>query len=169
MEDLECISIRGRMAYLICTFEKLLLYYNCKKEEWKCILEKLWTYTSIQYLDEWMYELAEYMPNSILEDTIDGAEYITESEFKHLYKLYNESNQEICSFLEIIYECGTCELYSRLCDCSPSTLEKVGQAIDILKMHNIDLIDTIPFKIYSYSERKGWGSCFEGKYLSKFI
>lgn len=36
--------------------------------------KKIWSYTKVQYLDDRMYELAEYMPNSILED----AEYITE-------------------------------------------------------------------------------------------
>lgn len=68
-------------------------------------IKKIWSYTKVQYLDDRMYELAEYMPNSILED----AEYITEKEFKHLYKLYSNSNQEILLFLKIIFECGTCD------------------------------------------------------------
>ena len=70
MEELKNISIRGRMAYLIRSFENVLLHYNCNKEEWRWLLEKLWSYTKIQYIDDWMYELAEYMPNSILEDTM---------------------------------------------------------------------------------------------------
>ena len=116
MEELKNISIRGRMAYLISSFENVLLHYNCNKEEWRWLLEKLWSYTKIQYIDDWMYELAEYMPNSILEDTMEDAEYITEEEFKYLHRLYSNSNQEIHLFLKIIFECGTCELYSKLCD-----------------------------------------------------
>ena len=107
MEELKNISIRGRMAYLISSFENVLLHYNCNKEEWRWLLEKLWSYTKIQYIDDWMYELAEYMPNSILEDTMEDAEYITE-EFKYLHRLYSNSNQEIHLFLKIIFECGTC-------------------------------------------------------------
>ena len=61
MEELKNISIRGRMAYLISSFENVLLHYNCNKEEWRWLLEKLWSYTKIQYIDDWMYELAEYM------------------------------------------------------------------------------------------------------------
>lgn len=55
-------------------------------------VRKLWSYTKIQYIDDWMYELAEYMPNSILEDTMEDAEYITEEEFKYLHRLYSNSN-----------------------------------------------------------------------------
>lgn len=64
MQVLKNISIRGRMAY-----------------------------TKIQYLDDWMYEVAEYMPDSILEDAMEDAEYITEKEFRYLYKLYSDSNK----------------------------------------------------------------------------
>lgn len=169
MEVLRNISIRGRMAYLICLFEKLLLYYNCDKDEWRWVLEKLWTYTNIQYLDDWMYELAEYMPNSILEDTMDDAEYITKKEFEYLYKLYSKSEQEILVFLNIIFECGACELYSKLYDYSPDTLKWLEQAMDILNKNNIDLVDIKPFERYSFSECDGWGICFENRQLSKFI
>ena len=108
-------------------------YYKGKEFMSRVVLEKLWSYTKIQYIDDWMYELAEYMPNSILEDTMEDAEYITEEEFKYLHRLYSNSNQEIHLFLKIIFECGTCELYSKLCDYSINTLKKIEQAVDIMK------------------------------------
>lgn len=100
MEIIKSISIRGRMAYLLCSFEELLLYYGCNKDEWRLILEKLWKYTNIKYLDDWMYEIAEYMPESILNDTMEDAEYITKDEFEYLYKIYNKCNQEIKCFIK---------------------------------------------------------------------
>ena len=157
------------MAYLISSFENVLLHYNCNKEEWRWLLEKLWSYTKIQYIDDWMYELAEYMPNSILEDAVEDAEYITEEEFKYLHRLYSNSNQEIHLFLNIIFECGTCELYSKLCDHSINTLKKIEQAVDIMKKNNVDLVDIKPFEKYSFNECRGWGNCFENNKLSKFI
>lgn len=169
METFRDISIRGRMAYLICSFEKLLLHYNCNKEEWRNILEKLWKYTSMQYLDEWLYELAEYMPNSILEDTMEEAEYITEYEFEYLNIVYRKTSQDILLFLEIIFKCGTCDLYTKLYDDSPNTLQKVEEAIDILKRNNIDLVDVKPFEKHSFHECNGWGNCFDGKQWSVFI
>ena len=169
MEEFENISIRGRMAYLLCSFENLLLHFGCNKEEWKFVLEKLWTYTTIEYLDDWMYEIAEYMPNSILTDTMEDAEYITKSEFSKLYRLYINTNKEIKLFLENIFECGTCELYSRLCDNSPITLNLIEQAINILKRNEINLVNISIFKKYTYKECSGWGNCFEGRQLSKIV
>ena len=106
--------------------------------------------------------------NSILEDTMEDAEYITE-EFKYLHRLYSNSNQEIHLFLKIIFECGTCELYSKLCDYSINTLKKIEQAVDIMKKNNVDLVDIKPFEKYSFNECSGWGNCFENNKLSKFI
>lgn len=169
MENLRSISIRGRMAYLICSFEQLLLYHNCEKEEWVNILQKLWSYTIAQYLDDWLYELAEYMPNSILKDTMEDAEYITEEEFDCLYHLYNKTSQDILLFLEIIFKCGSCELYSKLYDDSPRTLMKVKEGMDILNINNIALVDVNLFVNYSFDECDGWGRCFDGKYLSVFL
>ena len=89
---------------------------------------------------------------------MEDAEYITEEEFKYLHRLYSNSNQEIHLFLKIIFECGTCELYSKLCDYSINTLKKIEQAVDIK-----------PFEKYSFNECSGWGNCFENNKLSKFI
>lgn len=169
MEIFKQISIRGRMAYLIRSFEKMLLHYNFEREGWIMVLEILWAYTSTECLEDWMYEVAEYMPNSILEDTMGDAEYITENDFKHLYELYNKVPQNIHLFLQIIFECGTCEIYSRIRNGSPRTLRKVDEAINVLKMNNIDLIDTTPFKIYKYSECDGWGERFDGKKISEIL
>lgn len=169
MEEFKNISIRGRMAYLLSSFESLLLHYNYDKEAWSGVLEKLWTFTEVQYIDDWMYEIAEYMPNSILNDTMEDAEYITEKEFVHLYKLYSNSNQDVILFLKIIYECGTCEIYSKLCDYSPNTLKKIEQAIGIMKKNNVAIVSIEEFKRYSFSECGGWGENFENKKLSKFI
>lgn len=109
------------------------------------------------------------MPNSILEDTMEDAEYITEDEFNYLYHLYSKTSQDILVFLEIIFKCGSCELYSKLYDDSPRTLMKVKEGMDILDMNDIDLVDVNSFVKYSFDECEGWGECFEGKYLSVFL
>ena len=162
----EKISVRGRVAYMICSLEKVLLYYNCNKEEWKGLLEKLWLYTSIEFLDDWMYEIAEYMPNSVLEDSLDGAEFISENEYNHLQKLYRKTNSDVLYLVKIIFECGTCNLYSKLRDCSPNTIKCIQQAIEVLKKLDIELIDVKSFEKYAYNECDGWGTPFEGKKLS---
>lgn len=166
MDSLINISIRGRMAYGICLFERLLLHYKCEKQDWTGLLEKLWMYTSMQYLDDWMYEFSEWLPDSILEDSFDDFEFITKEEYEYLYKLYNKSCLEIRVFIKIIFELGSVDLYSKITDNSPNTLNKLEEAINIFKMNSINIIPIEPFKKYSFWERNGWGERFDGRSLS---
>lgn len=166
MKDLEVISIRGRMAYVICLFERVIIYYNYDKQDWVKVLEKLWEYTSVEYLDDWMYEFAEYLPESILEDSLDDFEFLTTEEYEHLYKLYNESSTDVCHFIKLMFELGSIDLYSKLVDNSPNTLEKIEEAVALLKGNEIEIISIEPFKQYSFKERNGWGEKFEGRSLS---
>ena len=64
MKDLKAISIKGRMAYVICLFERVLIHHNYNKQNWTKVFVKLWEYTSAEYLVDWMYEFAEYLPLS---------------------------------------------------------------------------------------------------------
>ena len=165
MYEFDKISIRGRMAYLLCSFKKLLVYYNCAIDDWMVILEKLWEFTSVEYIDDWMYEIAEYLPNSIMEDGIDGAEYITEEEFVFYKQLYSNVADDIKEMLQIIFELGTCEIYGKINNNSINTLEKLKEGLLLLKKNNIKLIDIEPFKKYEFSNGNGWGDPFNGKEL----
>ncbi len=163
------ISIRGRMAYLLCIFENLLIYFKCDKEDWRWILEKLWQYTNIEYLDDWMYEIAEYMPESVIEDNTDGIEYITENELAKLKNLYSNNPIEINKMLRIIFELGTIDLYSKLEDGSPETLAKLQEGIDIAMKMEIHLPNKAEFERYSYTMGNGWGIPFDGKEFSLYL
>lgn len=155
--DFKEVSVRGRMAYLLCTFENMLIFFKCEKKEWNWILEKLWQYTHIEYLDDWMYEIAEYMPESVMEDNMDDIEFITESELKKLKTLYAKNSKEVNIMLRILYELGTIDLYSKLQDGSPNTLVKLQEGIDIAIKAGVKLPDEQEFKKYRYIEGNGWG------------
>ncbi len=167
--DFKEISIRGRMAYLIRIFENLLIFYNCCKEDWYGIVEKLWQYMNIEYLDDWMYEFSEYLPECILEDDIDAFEYLEEKEIKRLKLLYKSNPDEINQMLNIIFELGTMEIYGKLVNNSPNTLIKLQEGINIALNKKIELPDKSEFEKYRYSERDGWGDRFDGRELSVFL
>ena len=167
--DFKNISIRGRMAYLLCTFESILNFYNCEKEKWCWILEKLWQYTSMEYLDDWMYMMAEYMPESILEDKMEDIEFITENEIKELKILYTNCSKEINKMLRIVFELGTIDLYSKLLNYSPNTLEKLKEGMDIAIRICGKLPDKSEFEKYKYTEGNGWGIPFDGKKFSLYL
>lgn len=160
MNEFENISIRGRMAYLLCSLKKLLIYYNYKIDDWELILEKLWKFTIVEYIDDWMYEMAEYLPDSIMEDSMEDAEYITEEEFVFCKQLYSNVADDIKKMIQIIFELGTCEIYGNIINNSINTLEKLNEGILLLKKNNIPLIDVAPFKKYKFSDDNGWGLPF---------
>lgn len=169
MDDLTKISIRGRMAYLLCVFENILVFFKCEKKDWNWILDKLWQYTSIEYLDDWMYEIAEYMPESVMEDNTDDIEYITESELKRLKDLYKNNPAEVNKMLRIIYEAGTIDLYTRLQNGSQNTLVKLQEGIDIAIKTGVKLPDISEFEKYRFIEGNGWGFPFDGKKYSLYL
>lgn len=166
LEIIKEISIRGRMAYVICLFERLLLYYRYDKNEWDIVLKKLWTYTDIEYFDKWIYEVAEYLPDCVLEDKPDSFEFLTMEEYKSLYKLYSKSCQEIYKFMNLIYELGTVNAYTVLIGNDTKTIKKVEEAISILKTHGIKIVSIEPFRKYSFEQCNGWGEKFDGRNLS---
>ena len=65
-----------------------------------------------------------------------------------------------------MFELGSIDLYSKLVDNSPNTLEKIEEAVELLKENKIDNISIETFKQYSFKERNGWGERFDGRDLS---
>lgn len=169
MQEFEMISIRGRMAYILCSFEKLLLYYGCEKEDWSWILDKLWDFTSVKEIDEWCYLVGEMLPNTVMNDDSEGLEYISVNEFNRLRKIYVNNNDDINRMLYIIFELGTAEIYSRVCGYSNDTLLKVKEGVELLKKRKIELVSVNKFEKYRFNQKNGWGECFDGKELSIFL
>lgn len=166
-EKFKNISIKGRVAYGISCLERALICYSCTLKNWEWVLEKIWEFTSIEYLDDWFYEMAEFLPDSLLEDNEyipEEFEYITEKQFYILLELYQkESNQVINQIFNLIFEMGTFDLYSRLENYSPNTLICLEKINNIMVLNNIELPSVANFIRYSYYENKGWGNSFEGK------
>ena len=124
-------------------------------------MEKLWKFTIVEYIDDWTYEMAEYLPDSIMEDSMEDAEYITEEEFVFCKQLYSNAAADIKKMIQIIFELGTCEVYGNIINNSIHTLEKIKEGILLLKKNNIPLIDVAPFKKYKFSDNNGWGLPFD--------
>ena len=116
-----------------------------------------------------MYEIAEYMPESVMEDNTDDIEYITESELKRLKDLYKNNPAEVNKMLRIIYEAGTIDLYTRLQNGSQNTLVKLQEGIDIAIKTGVKLPDISEFEKYRFIEGNGWGFPFDGKKYSLYL
>lgn len=166
-EKFKNTSVKARVAYGICCLEKTLIHYNCTLEKWKWVLEKLWKYTSIEYLDDWYYEMAEFLPDSFLEGdqyNPEEFEYITEEQFYILLEIYTtESNQVISQIFRLVFEMGTIDMYSKLENFAPNSLNCLEKINSIMYQNGIELPSITNQNKYSFRDNNGWGKSFEGK------
>ncbi len=146
-----------------------MIFYHCKNNVWIDVIKKLWDYTSIEYIDDWYYEMAEYIPDSLLETDYydkDDFEYLAETDFRTLKLCYKESNIVLSKIFRLIFEIRTLEIYGKLENYSVVTLKKLLEIIELMKKEKIKLLDEKPFLRYKYSEYGGWGERFNGQEIS---
>ncbi|MES2776855.1 MAG: hypothetical protein V4722_21945 [Bacteroidota bacterium] len=156
------VSIRGRMAFGIICFENALKHFDYDVEDWQMILRELWSFTEIEYIDEWLYSFAEYKASSILEDlsfSEKGFEKLTRSEYGILKKLYFNSDNLIQELTDLLFWLGTVEMYGQIVDNSPKTLEELQKIMNVMATNGIQLPQGSLFLKFSFTE-DGWGKGF---------
>lgn len=163
------ISIRGRVSFAICCFENALKIFNYNPNEWRVVLEQMWSYTNIEFFDDWHYSMAEFLPESILEcDTYEeDFEYVNEAQFIELTKLYKNSNDIIKNLIKLVFDVGISEFYGKLENYGQITLNNLVILVSYMSSNGIPIPEIDKFKSFSYDEVNGWGNKFVGiKYSS---
>jgi len=166
------ISLNGRVSYSISCFENTLRFLNYNVNEWRIVLEHLWEFTSIKYLDDWSGMVAEIIPENLLEFKLyeeHEFEYLDEKNFKYLYQLYQNIDEKIDFVMTSIYDIGTSHAYSRIEEYGQNSLDELEILINYMKKNNVPLPDVSPFEKFSIEENKGWGNSFDGKNISSVL
>lgn len=158
-DQLEKISIRARVAFIVLCIENVLKNNN-SYSKWNKVLEIFWLQTSIQFVDEWLYEISKVMPECILEDEYEENETISFKEYSELKVLYLNTPKYLFELMEFAFECGTVDLYGAIENNSENTILPVLKCIDMLKEKNIELPNIEFLKKYNISENGGWGNPF---------
>lgn len=158
-EKIEKISLRARLAFIILSMENALKKNNLSSK-WTKVLNIFWSQTSMQFVDEWLYEISKVMPESILEDEYEENETISLEEYSELRILYGNTPKYIFELMEIAFECGTIELYGAIENNSDKTILSVLKCIEIMIENDIELPNIELLKKYSISENQGWGRTF---------
>lgn len=148
------ISGYGRISYSICCLEKTLLHYKYPVKKWKWILEKLWQHSTATFFDEWCYEIADYLPDLLLENPIysnDEYEYISEEQFNMLLETYIDLDQIVIQIFRLIYELATADLYSKIRNSGRyTTLTYLKEITELLEKNGIELPNYTLFLKYHY-------------------
>ena len=163
------ISIRGRIAYLISLFVSVLESLNYRVDDWKIIINVLCEYTSDDLLDNWLYKMAEYLPKSVMEDSLDDAEYITEEEQNICRELYRNAEPCLHKMINLIFEAGTYDMYSRIIGKGEYTIHKVQEAIELMNQYDFPVTPMDPFLQYKFEDGNAWGKPFDSNSLVRQI
>ncbi|BAU29063.1 hypothetical protein DFP93_10387 [Aneurinibacillus soli] len=172
MEKFKHISFRGRVAYGISCFENALIALKYDLNDWRVVLNYLWEFTSIQYLDDWNDVAVELIPENLLEFKAyeeEEFERLSKDEFVYLYNLYQNIDESIDTLLRAIYDLGISHVYTVIEGYGESSLKNLERLINFMIINNFPLPDIEPFLKSSIEENRGWGNKFEGAKLSKIL
>ncbi|MEN8905635.1 MAG: hypothetical protein ABF289_06705 [Clostridiales bacterium] len=172
INDFKNISLSGRVAYGICCFENILIELNYNFDDWKMVVQTLWEFTSIEYLDDWSDKLAEIIPDNLLEfKTYEehDFEYLNRNNFKYLYNLYQNISDKIDYAMTAIFNIGTSHAYTVIVGYGQKSFDELEKLISFMINNNLPLPDITSFLKYSINENKGWGNKFDGTILSKIL
>ncbi len=165
--DFKKISIRGRVAFAICCLESIIIANRYDINDWSVLLNKLWMIAELEVVSDWLYIVAECLPENILEVAsydYGSFQYINEDEYEQLYELYSKCREDIWELIEIIFDLGTAQMYSNIKGFSEATLSELEKVITFMKAKNIDMPSVSQFRMLLYCD--GWGEPFDGKDLS---
>lgn len=156
------------MSFCINCFEEALIFLKCDVNKWMSVLEDLWTFTSIEFLDDWSGLIAEILPKCILEfnDYNDNYEYIDEEKYHYLHALYQNIDARLEKIIDYIFHLGESHAYSVIINSGPESLNALQKLIDHMNKNSLPMPDIEKYKFFSINENKGWGNRFDGKTLS---
>lgn len=161
-QDFVNISIRGRMAFAIICLENAIKHFKLDETQWIFIYKMLWRYTNTN-VGKWHEQMAECTPNGVLNSTDDlsDLEFLNETEFWEINKLYQKTNKIILRIIDVIFYIGIKDLYTSITNGSQETLKYIQEIIDLLNNNNIALPNIKLFNQFPISENNGWGREFE--------
>jgi len=158
--DFHNISIRGRVAFSIHCLNAAIRHFNMEELPWSFLLHKLWSFTTIQHLDDWHEATAEVIPSAVEHDEYTpDFRFTSKEEFDGLLNLYHQVNKGTKEIINLVFYIGTCELYGKVSRGGMS-LEYMRSLFKIMNKNNIPLPDIGAFKKFSFEENNGWGKNF---------
>lgn len=167
----ENVSITGRIAYgIMCAEEYLLQKYPDK--DWTIILEYFWKITNLELWDDWMDETIEIIPEYLFEfDDYRSSdfEFLTEDKYNILKKIYESTNKDVNTLLEMVYDLASSHAYSSIKGKGEESLRRLEEITTFLEEKGILVPDIGEVQSHPFSEKNGWGKPFDGTSLSKIV
>lgn len=160
--DLRDISIRGRVAFSICCLNSIVRALNYSHLDWSFLLNKLWVYTSAEYLDDWEDMGAEIKPDTIMYyEKYEPADFeiISKEDYDRLRSVYQVVDSRVLKIVDLIFYIGTIDLYGKVLK-EGKSLEYLQRIIAIMEESGSPLPNLELFEDYKFELEEGWGARF---------
>jgi hypothetical protein len=153
---LQSLNLRARLAYGI---NCILCYAHSKRIEIPITLvDTLKSFVKLRYVDDWLYQMTECIPSSVLEfsNYADDYEFLQEKDFYDIYNFYSNCNDtNLINMIDNnIFEAGTNDLYGQVNIHGASIIE-ILKIIQILKENKIRLPNVEKLEAYTLNEKAG--------------
>lgn len=155
--DFENISVTGRIAYGIMCAEEYLVYKYPDKD-WIIVLKDFWEITNLKLWDEWIDKTVEIIPEYLFEFNSYKSscfEYLTESKYNKLKKVYNNTNGDVNIILKMVYKLANSHVYSSINGNGRESIYHLEKIINFLKNEGITLPDIKKVQMHLFSEKMG--------------
>ena len=173
--QLDQVSMNGRMAYLIMCIERFLTG-KYPDRDWSDVARKMWLATSMNWAD-WSDLYSCMIPDVLFQysdySTEDFTGSLTLEEYHELMALYsgitegieNDPTDQLNWMLNLPLEMAMIYEGTVIGDGSES-MAILAEAEKVLKANHLMTPDPDKVMFSRFSERNGWGDDFDGKFLS---
>ena len=163
------ISIIGRAAYCIYSLEIYFKENGYNLDEFKLLFDTLWSFSEMEYVDEYAYKIIEYNPETIFDEN-EEFEYLDVDELlimKNLYmKMHSKDLSVVTFMLDGIYNLMSSHLYTG--NTAPAT-----HSLDVINDELLPFIqkkikkypDAEMFEIYNINDNSCWGTFYSRQHL----
>ena len=168
--DFECISMNGRMAYSILCVEAFLLN-KYPSDDWTILSKLMWKSTSSLW-DEWDKKYIEIIPEYLFEkNTYEESDFesLSKEEYEQFSTLLHGKENTVNQILLKIQDLYEIYCYSSIPGHGTEASQIVVDIVEILKESNITPPDISLVQFSHFSEKNGWGNCFDGEALSLIL
>ncbi len=160
------VSLLGRISFGIMCAEKYAIKIAPNKK-WAPFFERLWSVTTDEtYWDVWADQVIELLPECLFDSdeySPTDFEYLTESEFWEIRKLYSGMPTDWNTLLKRIHDIEDIYAYTTIPGKGVLSLNYLQEIVDILKNNEIDLPDWQKISFSRFSECNGRGNSFDYK------
>lgn len=162
LEFFQKVSIRGRLAYAVCTCRNAAKALDIKSSLLDDILYHIAQFCNSKELDVWEEIINYYTPCCILDDRVefDDWKFMTKEDALKLQQFYLSVPEYFSDMLDATIEVGASNIYGGTGEYSSSSLKALKEVIDLATAHKVSMPVQVRFAGYAYGIDDGWGEPF---------